>query len=61
MRHPDITSTTSTTTMSIIARIRDVTPQQTAEAINNIVKNICETSYKMREAVRAIRQSYAID
>jgi signal transduction histidine kinase len=60
MRHPDITSTTSTTTMSIIARIRDVTPQQTAEAIKNIAKNICETSYKMREAVRAIRQSGAI-
>jgi hypothetical protein len=40
MRHPDITSTTSTTTMSIIARIRDVTPQQTAEAIKNIAKNI---------------------
>jgi signal transduction histidine kinase len=61
MRHPDITSTTSTTAMSIIARIRDVTPQQTAEAIKNIAKNICETSYKMREAVRAIRQSSAID
>jgi hypothetical protein len=44
MRHPDITSTTRTTTMSIIARIRDVTPQQTAEAIKNIAKNICETS-----------------
>jgi hypothetical protein len=61
MRHPDITSTTRTTTMSIIARIRDVTPQQTAEAIKNIAKNICETSYKMQEAVRAIRQSGAID
>jgi hypothetical protein len=61
MRHPDITSTTRTTTMSIIARIRDVTPQQTAEAIKNIAKNICETSYKMREAVRAIGQSGAID
>jgi hypothetical protein len=24
--------------MSIIARIRDVTPQQTAEAINNMLK-----------------------
>jgi hypothetical protein len=40
MRQPDITSTTSTTTMSIIARIRDVTPQQTPEAIKNIAKNI---------------------
>jgi hypothetical protein len=28
---------------------------------NNIAKNICETSYKMREAVRSIRQSGAID
>jgi ribosome recycling factor len=61
MRHPDITSTISTTAMSITARIRDMTPQQTADAIKNIAKNIRETSYKMREAVRAIRQSGAID
>ena len=61
MRHPDITSTISTTAMSITARIRDMTPQQTADAIKNIAKNNRETSYKMREAVRAIRQSGAID
>jgi hypothetical protein len=61
MRQPDITNTTSTTTMSITARIRDMTPEQTAEAIKNFAKNIRETSYKMREAVRAIRQSGAID
>jgi hypothetical protein len=61
MRHLDITSTISTTAMSITARIRDITSQQTAESINNIAKNICETSYKMREAVRSIRQSGAID
>jgi uncharacterized protein YjgD (DUF1641 family) len=42
-------------------RIRDMTPEQTAEAIKKAAKNIREISYKMREAVRAMRQSGAID
>ncbi|HZA62259.1 MAG TPA: hypothetical protein VE573_05260 [Nitrososphaeraceae archaeon] len=54
MRHPDITNTTSTTTMSITATIRVMTPEQTAEAIKNVAKNIRETSYKMQTAVRDI-------
>jgi methyl-accepting chemotaxis protein len=41
--------------------IKNMTPEQTAEAIKNIARNIRESSYKMREAVRAIRQSGAID
>jgi ribosome recycling factor len=55
MRYPDITNTTSTTTMSITATIRVMTPEQTAEAIKNVAKNIRETSYKMQTAVRDIR------
>jgi ribosome recycling factor len=54
MRHPDITNTTSTTTMSITATIRVMTPEQTAEDIKNVAKNIRETSYKMQPAVRDI-------
>ncbi len=54
MRHSDITDTTSTTTMSITATIRVMTPEQTAEAIKNVAKNIRETSYKMQTAVRDI-------
>jgi hypothetical protein len=41
--------------------IREMTPEQTAEAIKNVARNIRESSYKMREAVRAIRKSGAID
>ena len=54
MRHPDITNTTSTTTMSIKATIRVMIPEQTAEAIKNVGKNIRETSYKIQTAVRDI-------
>ena len=61
MRHSDITDTTSTTTMSITATIRVMTPEQTAEAIKNVAKNIRETSYKMQTAVRDISQSDAND
>ena len=63
MSNPDITNTASKTTQNKTTKvtIRDMTPEQTAEAIKNVAKNICETSYKMREAVRAIRQSCAID
>jgi hypothetical protein len=41
--------------------VKDMTPEQTAEAIKNIAKNIRDSSYKIREAVRVIRQSGAID
>ena len=61
MRHSDITNTTSTTTMSITAKKRDMTPEQPAKIIKNVAKNICETSSKMGEAIRTIRQSSAID
>ncbi len=48
MRHPDITNTTSTTTMSITATIRAMTPEQTAEAIKNVAKIFAKhhTRYK---------------
>src|SRR5918912_625689 len=63
MTNPDITDTTSLRTDNKTKKgaIRDMTPEQTAEAIKNVAKNIREGSYKMREAVRAIRQSGAID
>ena len=63
MSNPDNTNTSATTTTTRTTRtsIRDMTPEQTAEAIRNIAKNIREGSYKMREAVRVIRQSGAID
>lgn len=41
--------------------IKDMTPEQTAEAIKNIAKRIREESTKMREAVKVIRQSGAIE
>jgi DNA-binding NtrC family response regulator len=41
--------------------IKEITPEQTADVIKNFAKNIRETSSKMREAVRTIRQSGAID
>ncbi len=63
MTNSDITDTTSLRTDNRTKKvtIRDMTPQQTAEAIKNIAKNIREGSYKMREAVKAIRESGAID
>ena len=62
MSYSYTTSTNANTTNTIRrTRIRDMTPEQTAEAIKSVAKNIRETSYKMREAVRAIRQSGAID
>jgi hypothetical protein len=57
MRHSDITNTTSTTTMSITAKKRDMTPEQPAKIIKNVAKIICETSSKMGEAIRTIRHS----
>ena len=41
--------------------ISQMTPEQTAEAIKNIAKRIREESAKMRETVRVIRQSGAIE
>jgi hypothetical protein len=55
------TSTINETTATKASSIREMTPEQTAEAIKSIARNIRETSAKMREAVRAIRQSGAID
>jgi hypothetical protein len=52
---------TSTVNTSRRTPIKDMTPEQTAEAVKNIARNIRESSYKIREAVRAIRQSGAID
>ena len=40
--------------MTITATIRVMTPEQTAEAIKNVAKNIRETSYKMQTGVRDI-------
>jgi hypothetical protein len=37
------------------------TPEEIAEEVKRVAKNIREGSYKMREAVRVIRQSGAID
>ena len=48
---------TSTTGAGKTTSIKDMTPEQTAEAIKNIAKNIRESSHKIREAVRVIRQS----
>jgi len=50
-------SNTSTTATNI----REMTPEQTAEAIKNIARRIREESAKMRESVKIIRQSGAIE
>jgi len=41
--------------------IKEMTPEQTAEAIKNIARRIREESTKMRETVKIIRQSGAIE
>ncbi len=41
--------------------IMEMTPEQTADAIKNVAKRIREESAKMREAVKVIRQSGAIE
>ena len=51
MSNPEITNTKSQNKTTKIA-IRDMTPEQTAETIKNIAKNIREGSHKMREAVK---------
>jgi|ERR687898_3034098 hypothetical protein len=52
---------TSTAKTSRLSSLKHMTPEQTADAIKNVAKNLRESSYKMREAVRAIRKSGAID
>jgi hypothetical protein len=51
----------STSASARITSLKDMTPEQTADAIKKIARNIRESSYKMREAIKAIRQSGAID
>jgi hypothetical protein len=46
---------------STASSIREMTPEQTADAIKNIAKRIREESAKMRESVKVIRQSGAIE
>lgn len=41
--------------------ITQMTPDQTAESIRNIAKGIRETSAKIRETVKTLRHSGAID
>ena len=53
----DNTSSGKTATTSI----REMTPEQTAEAIRNIARRIREESAKMRDTVKIIRQSGAIE
>src|SRR5215207_4081107 len=52
---------TSTAKTSRLSSLKHMTPEQTADTIKNVAKNLRESSYKMREAVRAIRKSGAID
>jgi methyl-accepting chemotaxis protein len=58
---PTVNKTRGTKISSIKDSIKEMTPEQTAGVIKNFAKNIRETSSKMREAVRTIRQSGAID
>ncbi len=51
----------STAKTSRLSSLKHMTPEQTADTIKNVAKNLRESSYKMREAVRAIRKSGAID
>jgi hypothetical protein len=51
----------STSATARITSLKNMTPEQTADAIKNIARNIRESSYKMREAIKAIRESGAID
>ena len=41
--------------------LREMTPEQTAEAIRNIARRIREESAKMKDTVKIIRQSGAIE
>ncbi len=58
------TSTTNNTTATgakATTSYREMTPEQTAEAIKNVAKRIREESIKMKEAVKIIRKSGAIE
>jgi hypothetical protein len=52
---------TDISTIPTKTSIRDMTLEHTPEAIKNVANNIPESSFKMREAVKAIHQSGAID
>ena len=52
---------TDISTISTKTFIRDMTLEYTSEAIKNVANNIPESSYKMREVVKAIHQSGAVD
>jgi len=54
-------STDMTNSNTRTASLKEMTPEQTAEAIKNIAKRIREESTKMRETVKIIRQSGAIE
>jgi hypothetical protein len=54
-------STADNTSQTARTSIREMTPEQTAEAIRNIAKRIREESAKMKDTVKIIRQSGAIE
>ena len=54
-------STDMTNNNARTTHLKEMTPEQTAEAIKNIAKRIREESIKMRETVKIIRQSGAIE
>lgn len=54
-------STDMTNNNARTTSLKEMTPEQTAEAIKNIAKRIREESTKMRETVKIIRQSGAIE
>lgn len=54
-------STDMTNNNARATSLKEMTPEQTAEAIKNIAKRIREESTKMRETVKIIRQSGAIE
>lgn len=54
-------STDMTNSNARTTSLKEMTPEQTAEAIKNIAKRIREESAKMRETVKIIRQSGAIE
>ena len=57
-KKPNPTTTASTNTK---ASIREMTPEQTSETIKKIARNIRDASARMRETVKTLRQSGAID
>ena len=54
-------STADNTSQTARTSITEMTPEQTAEAIRNIARRIREESAKMKETVKIIRQSGAIE